>query len=314
MYSYRILPKEIKARIEEKIEELVDAGPWRFQTYGLHEDPYHVMNWCVVTNLRERKAFKVSLGPRYLGIVRDDCQRADLKRVLTRLYCITDYITHAEELERLLLLASVHSVTVMGDESVDTPYIASISTAPWYDFNTTRIAIKVKRYDVLKLRELVAGNYRGELLHGALYALLGHTGEGKYTYTSNSGYTAVREYPFTRWLHQLGIRSGSEAIFALNNWRQFFLIEAIDGTDFLFGIPHSAVPDNNQLFTRRALDLHSGQLVEEGTLKDMRVFTQILNLYLAEKVPKWASSSGKLKRQCSNRKESVYSEVHLGSF
>ncbi|SMF86763.1 hypothetical protein SAMN05661091_3495 [Paenibacillus uliginis N3/975] len=48
----------------------------------------------------------------------------------------------------------------------------------------------------------------------------------------------------------------------------FCMTETINGTSYLFGIPHSSVPDNNKMFTRRALNLDSGQLVSEGTMKD----------------------------------------------
>ncbi|MGM1048871.1 MAG: hypothetical protein ACQEXX_22385 [Bacillota bacterium] len=114
--------------------------------------------------------------------------------------------------------------------------------------------MKVKQYDVECLRELVAGNYRGELVHGVLYALLGYTGN--------------ENYGFTRWLSELGIRTGPEAVYAIKDWKRFFMTETINGTSYLFRIPHSSVPDNNKMFTRRALNLDSGQLVSEGTMKD----------------------------------------------
>ncbi|SMF86765.1 hypothetical protein SAMN05661091_3496 [Paenibacillus uliginis N3/975] len=67
------------------------------------------------------------------------------------------------------MLARIHSVAVVADETVETPYIASIRTVPRYDFYNTKIVVKLKRYDVECLCELVAGNYRGELVHGVLY-------------------------------------------------------------------------------------------------------------------------------------------------
>ncbi|BFH14411.1 hypothetical protein J6TS7_64530 [Paenibacillus dendritiformis] len=40
--------------------------------------------------------------------------------------------------------------------------------------------MKVKRYDVASLRDLVVGNYRRELVRGVLYVLLEYSGNVKY--------------------------------------------------------------------------------------------------------------------------------------
>ncbi|MCE5170755.1 hypothetical protein LQV63_15725 [Paenibacillus profundus] len=69
--------------------------------------------------------------------------------------------------------------------------------------------------------------------------------------------------------------------------------EMVNGKTYLFGIPHSSVPDNDKLFTRRAFRVEDRQLVREGTLEDMRVFNQMLNLYRGESAVKWAPSTNR---------------------
>ncbi|MCG7406507.1 hypothetical protein MH117_03690 [Paenibacillus sp. ACRRX] len=281
MFSYNALPEPIRKRIADKTAELVDDC--FFQTYHLHEDPYLVLQWCVASYMDSNKGYKVSLGPYYVGVIGNEDKEASLRRVLTRLYYITEMVTKADELQRLVLLARIHSVTVVADTQVESPYIAAIRTAPRYDFYNTRIVVKVARHDTERLRELVAGNYRGELLHGVLYALLGYKGN--------------EEYRFTRWLSGLGLYTGPEAVYVINGWKQFFMEETVNGTRYLFGIPHSSVPANNKLFTRRALNLKSGQLVREGSMEDIRIFVQMLNLYLGEAVTTWALSNGRVVKE-----------------
>lgn len=120
------------------------------------------------------------LGPYYLGRIRVEDKEGSYRCILARLYHITEYVTRAEELERLLVLARIHSVRVIADDSLEKPFIASMYPVPPYHFNNTKITVKVKQYDIQALRDLVAGNYRGELVHGVLYALLGHIGIKKY--------------------------------------------------------------------------------------------------------------------------------------
>lgn len=281
MFSYDALPESIRTRIADKAAEFMDDRI--FRTYGLHEDPYHVLNWCVTSYLAPDRISKVYLGPIYIGVIRDKNREESLRHVLTRLYYITDIVTKADELRRLVMLAKIHSVSVIVDEAVETPFIVSIRTGPRHDFNDTKIVVKVKRYDVASLRDVVAGNYRRELVHGALYALLGYPGNEK--------------YGFTRWLRSLGTRTGPEAVYAIKGWQRFFMTATVNGTEYLFGIPHSSVPVNDKLFTRRALNLNDGQLVREGTMEDISIFTQMLNLYLGEAAVPWALSNSRTAQE-----------------
>ncbi|WP_339157239.1 hypothetical protein MKX50_14100 [Paenibacillus sp. FSL W8-0186] len=175
------------------------------------------------------------------------------------------------------------------------PVVSYIKVSPDYGFENTKIVIRMRRYDWDAIRDFVAGNFRNELLHGVLYALLGYSGEGEHPYIDYNFTKWFRAYKFTPWLNRLGVKSGAKAILALKNWQRFFMKESINGVDYLFGIPHPSIPDNAKIFTRRALNLETGQMVREGTMEDIRVFTQMLNLYLEEALVKWVKSSCKVK-------------------
>ncbi|MNP48483.1 hypothetical protein D3C76_1426060 [compost metagenome] len=103
------------------------------------------------------------------------------------------------------------------DTELKRPTISRIQACPDYDFMDIRIEIGVNRYNWDAIREFVEGNYRLELLHGALYALMGYSGEGEHLYFGYDGYKRSRNYSFTPWLKKIGIETGPAAIFAIKN-------------------------------------------------------------------------------------------------
>ncbi|MNI04876.1 hypothetical protein D3C73_578140 [compost metagenome] len=235
------------------------------------------------------------LGPIYIGKVDRNNEEASYRRILSRLYYITEHISQVDEYTRLLLLSRIHSVKFVEDAEFKRPAISKIQAKPYFNFMDIKIEIRMSRYKWEWIREFVEGNFREELLHGALYALMGSVGEGEHAYYGYDGYKRSRRYFFTPWLRKIGIQTGPGAIFALKNWQHFFMTECIDGVDYLFNFPQASVPDRTKIFTRRALHVQNGERVSEGTLEDFSVFTHMLNLYLGESLITWIKSSCKVR-------------------
>lgn len=297
MLSFHSLPLEIQHRIDKMI---ADRRYGFVQTYGLHDNPYHVLNWVVTSNRDSGKTTRMYLGPIYIGKIDRNNEETSYRRILSRLYYITEHISRADENARLLLLSRIHCVKFVEDAELERPVISRIQAKPCYDFMDIKIEIRMSRYNWDRIREFVQGNFRDELLHGALYALMGSTGEGEHAYYGYDGFQRSRRYFFTPWLRKIGIQSGPRSIFALKNWQRFFMMECIDGVDYLFNFPQASRPDRARMFTRRALNVRNGERVREGTLEDFSVFTHMLNLYLGEALITWIKSSCKVTHAGKN--------------